>query len=170
MIFQRVRGPDYPRFVRSPGRFIWGLMVEDSSQSVEVVIASQFEMIELVQSVLDDLTELVDYDEETVHWMGMALREALNNAIKHGNKLDPEKQVRVTFDLLPETLEIKVLDEGDGFDVASLPDPTEPANLLKPSGRGIFYMRKFMDRLEFKTGKNKGTEVHLVKKRPDARD
>ena len=170
MIFQRVRGPDYPRFVRSPGRFIWGLMVEDSSQSVEVVIANQFEMIELVQSVLDDLTALVDFDEETVHWMGMALREALNNAIKHGNKLDPEKQVRVTFDLLPETLEIKVLDEGDGFDVASLPDPTEPANLLKPSGRGIFYMRKFMDRLEFNTGKNKGTEVHLVKKRPDAGD
>ncbi len=170
MIFQRVRGPDYPRFVRSPGRFIWGLMVEDTGQSVEVVIANQFEMIELVQSVLDDLTELVDFDEETVHWMGMALREALNNAIKHGNKLDPGKHVRVTFDLLPETLEIKVLDEGDGFDVASLPDPTEPANLLKPSGRGIFYMRKFMDRLEFKTEKNKGTEVHLVKKRPDAGD
>lgn len=143
-------------------------MGEEAGQSVEVVIASQFEMIDLVQSVLDDLTELVEFDEETVHWMGMAVREALNNAIKHGNKLDREKHVRVTFDLLPETLEIKVLDEGDGFDAKSLPDPTEPANLLKPSGRGIFYMRKFMDRVDFKMVKGKGTEVHLVKNRPYA--
>jgi serine/threonine-protein kinase RsbW len=145
-------------------------MGEDSNQSVEVVIANQFEMIDLVQSVLDDLTELVEFDEETVHWMGMAVREALNNAIEHGNKLDPDKQVRITFDLLPETLEIRILDEGAGFDVNSLPDPTEPANLLKPSGRGIFYMRKFMDRVEIRTGKNRGTEVHLVKKRPGAGD
>ena len=143
-------------------------MGEEAGQSVDVVIANQFEMIDLVQSVLDDLTELVDFDEETVHWMGMAMREALNNAIKHGNKLDPEKHVRVTFDLLPETLEIKILDEGDGFDTSRLPDPTEPANLLKPSGRGIFYMRKFMDRVDFRTGKRKGTEVHLVKTRPES--
>ncbi len=143
-------------------------MGEDVSQSVEVVIANQFEMIDLVQSVLDDLTELVDFDEETVHWMGMAMREALNNAIKHGNKLDPKKHVRVTFDLFPETLEIKVLDEGDGFDTRTLPDPTEPANLLKPSGRGIFYMRKFMDRVDINARKGKGTEVHLVKTRPTA--
>jgi len=141
-------------------------MGEDASQSVEVVIANQFEMIDLVQSVLDDLSELVDFDEETVHWMGMAVREALNNAIKHGNKLDPAKQVRIRFDVGPEALEIKVRDEGHGFDTSSLPDPTEPANLLKPSGRGIFYMRKFMDRVEFTTKKGKGTEVHLVKKRP----
>lgn len=168
MILKRVSGPDCPRIVRSPGQFIWGLMGEEAVQSVEVVIANQFEMIDLVQSVLGDLTALVDFDEETVHWMGMAVREALNNAIKHGNKLDPDKHVRVTFDLLPETLEIRVLDEGDGFDAKRLPDPTEPANLLKPSGRGIFYMRKFMDRVGFRTVKGKGTEVHLVKARPVA--
>ncbi len=170
MIFPRVKGPDYPHFVRSPGRFIWGSMGEETSQSVDVVIANQFEMIDLVQSVLDDITGLVEFDEETVHWMGMAVREALNNAIEHGNKLDPGKHVRVTFDLLPDTLEIKIRDEGAGFDTASLPDPTEPANLLKPSGRGIFYMRKFMDRVDFKTGEGKGTEVHLVKKLPAAGD
>jgi len=141
-------------------------MGEDAGQSVEVVIASQFEMIDLVQSVLDDIAGLADFDEDASHWMGMAVREALNNAIKHGNRMDPEKEVRVTFDLLPRSLEIRIVDQGKGFDTKKLPDPTEPANLLKPSGRGIYYMRTFMDRVEFKSGKKTGTEVHLVKRRP----
>jgi serine/threonine-protein kinase RsbW len=141
-------------------------MGEDVGQSVEVVIASQFEMIDLVQSVLEDVAGLAMFDEEAAHWMGMAVREALNNAIKHGNEMDPDKEVRVTFDLLPRSLEIRIADQGKGFDISTLPDPTEPANLLKPSGRGIYYMRTFMDQVDFKSGKKTGTEVHLVKRRP----
>ena len=141
-------------------------MGEAAGQTVEVVIASQFEMIDLVQSVLEDMAGQAMFDEEAAHWMGMAVREALNNAIKHGNQMNPDKEVRVTFDLLPQSLEIRIADQGKGFDTSKLPDPTEPANLLKPSGRGIYYMRTFMDQVDFKSGKKTGTEVHLVKHRP----
>jgi len=137
-----------------------------TTQSVEVIIGSQFDFIDLVQTILDDISLRAGFDEEALHWTGMAVREALNNAIKHGNRLDPEKNVRIQFLIKPDVVDIRITDQGDGFDVGSLPDPTNSANLLKPSGRGIFYIRSFMDLVEFNTVNGKGCEVHMVKRRP----
>ena len=111
-----------------------------------------------------ELCGSANVDEETTYWVGMALREALANAIKHGNKLNPEKRVLVHMQLLNGQLHIEVEDEGDGFDPAHLDDPTSPDNLLRSSGRGVFYMRQFMDEVSFRAGERGGTRIELTKR------
>jgi serine/threonine-protein kinase RsbW len=128
-------------------------------------LLSAYENIELAERMLVELCGSASIDEETTYWVGMALREALSNAIKHGNKLNPEKRVQVHMRLHPEgELQIAVEDEGEGFDPAGLGDPTSPDNLLRSNGRGIFYMRQFMDDVSFLAGEQGGTRVELVKK------
>jgi serine/threonine-protein kinase RsbW len=105
-------------------------------------------------------------DEDAAHWIGMSVRESVTNAIQHGNKLDQNKKVDIRFGVEPDRLDIVVKDQGHGFDVGSLPNPLDPENLLKPSGRGIFYIRSFMDEVEFKPLSQGGMEVHMVKKVP----
>jgi serine/threonine-protein kinase RsbW len=105
------------------------------------------------------------FDEDTAHWIGMSVRESVTNAIQHGNKLDLDKKVDIKFTVGPEQLEISVKDQGPGFHVEELPSPLEPENLLKPSGRGIFYIRSFMDEVEFKSSPQGGMEIRMVKKK-----
>ncbi len=128
------------------------------------MLLSRFENIELAEHVLGELAAEVGLSEEILYWAGMALREAVANAIKHGNKLNPEKRVFVSMHVEPGVrLDIVVEDEGDGFDPARLSDPTEPENILRQSGRGVFYMRHFMDEVRFRPGADGGTRVELSK-------
>jgi serine/threonine-protein kinase RsbW len=128
-------------------------------------LLSVYENIELAERMLAELCGTANIDEETTYWVGMALREALSNAIKHGNKLNPEKRVQVQMRLHPgDELQIEVEDEGGGFDPAKLGDPTSPENLLRSNGRGIFYMRQFMDSVSFSAGEQGGTRVELIKR------
>jgi serine/threonine-protein kinase RsbW len=133
---------------------------------VEIRIGSALEYLDLVQTLSDCLTEFMGFDEDTAHWIGMSVRESVTNAIQHGNKLDPAKRVDIRFEVAPDHLEITVKDEGNGFQVDKLPNPLDPENLLKPSGRGIFYIRSFMDEVEFIAHSQGGMEVHMVKKVP----
>ena len=94
----------------------------------------------------------------------MAVREAVTNAVVHGNKEDETKSIEVTFSCQKRTLEIEVKDQGEGFDPASVPDPTDPANILKTSGRGIFLMRSFMGEVEWSKRPEGGTTVRMVKR------
>lgn len=122
--------------------------------------ASRFENIELAERCLLDLVAtagLEDPDHE--YWILTALRESLANAIRHGNRQDQNLRVRVEYAIEGRCLSIRVTDEGEGFDPSSIPDPTAPENLLRPTGRGIFYINQFMDHVEFRTGPNGGTEV-----------
>src|SRR6185295_6999095 len=112
-------------------------------QRFHLAIGSRFENIELVQAVLKDSLERLGLDEDTRHWVDVAVREAVANAIKHGNVQDPGKQVHVDVAVEGGELIIEVQDEGLGFDPSHLEDPLAPQNLLKPNGRGIFYMKSF---------------------------
>ena len=94
----------------------------------------------------------------------MVSREAAVNAVLHGNKQNPNKQVHATFTLTSQNLTIQVADEGEGFDPSSVPDPLSPEGLLKPSGRGIFLMRAIMDEVHFRQ-LSPGAEITLVKHR-----
>jgi serine/threonine-protein kinase RsbW len=85
------------------------------------------------------------------------------NAVRHGNQRNPERLVRVAYLIDNSTVTIRVEDEGDGFDPGTIPDPTDPENLLRPSGRGIFYMRQFMNRVDFRPTAAGGTAVVMVK-------
>jgi serine/threonine-protein kinase RsbW len=129
-----------------------------------LAIGSRFENIELVQVVLNDSLERLGMDGEARHWVDIAVREAVANAIKHGNRQDPTKKVRVDADLEGADLVIRVEDEGVGFDPSELDDPLAPENLLKPNGRGIFYMRSFMDEIQYVPRPGGGTVVTLRKR------
>lgn len=131
---------------------------------IDVSIGSTLEYLDLVQTVTDCVTGLVGFDEDTAHWIGMSVRESVTNAIQHGNKLDQSKRVDISFEVGSDYLEITVKDQGNGFAVDNLPNPLDPENLLKPSGRGIFYIRSFMDEVEFKPLSQGGMEVHMVKR------
>lgn len=131
---------------------------------VQLSIGSRFENIELVQVVLNESLERLEVDEDSRHWIGIAVREAVANAIKHGNRQDPEKHVAVELTINQGELVIRVQDEGNGFDPSEVEDPLDPRNLLKPDGRGIFYMNKFMDDIAFSFGSEGGTLVTLKKR------
>ena len=135
------------------------------ANKIEVSIGSALEYVELVQTVTDCITSVMGFDEDTAHWIGMSVRESVTNAIQHGNKLDLDKKVDIKFTVGPEQLEISVKDQGPGFLIEELPSPLEPENLLKPSGRGIFYIRSFMDEVEFKSSPQGGMEIRMVKKK-----
>ncbi len=138
--------------------------------TVRLQFGSRFEMLDLVQIVVDHIGRIVEMDEDAIVWMEVAVRESVINAIKHGNRHDVSKHVFVEFKLLPAErpteLVIRIRDQGEGFDASELPDPLAPENLLKSSGRGIFFMRNFMDEVDINRAPVGGTEVRMLKKLP----
>jgi len=136
--------------------------------TVTLEFKSTYEMLDFVQIASDHLGRLAGLDDESLHWVGVAVRESVINAIKHGNGSDERKMVHVEFASSgsPETgeLVIAVRDEGEGFDPESIADPLAPENVLKSSGRGIFLMRNFMDDVSLRRIPEGGMEVRMVKK------
>jgi serine/threonine-protein kinase RsbW len=141
-------------------------MKTNRARTVSLDIASRLEMLDIVQTVLSHLAGLVGFDEEATHYMSVAVRESVVNAIKHGNAMDETKRVAVAFVMKPDSLDVEVKDEGGGFDPTSVQDPLAEENLLKAAGRGIFFMRSFMDEVSYAFPERGGTVVRMVKKLP----
>jgi serine/threonine-protein kinase RsbW len=144
-------------------------MKSHPSRTVRMEITSRFEMLDLVQTVLAHLTALVGFDEDSSHYVSVAVRESVVNAIKHGNQGDEAKRVSLEFFMHPGALEVRVQDEGAGFDPKIIPDPLAAENLLKAGGRGIFFMRSFMDEVSYAFPARGGTVVRMVKKLAEAK-
>ncbi len=138
--------------------------MKTTANEIEVSISSLLENLDLIQILTDCLTDFMQFDEDSAHWIGMSVRESVTNAIQHGNRLDVGKKVDICFQVLPDRISISVRDQGTGFRVSDIPNPLDADNLLKPSGRGIFYIRTFMDEVEFRTLSQGGTEVYMMKK------
>ena len=119
-------------------------------------LSSRYENIELAQAALDHVCRHRGVSSEDSHWIGIALREAVANAIKHGNRQDAGKRVLVTFKGEDSELQIAIGDEGEGFDPLHLADPLAPENQLKTSGRGIFYIKTFMEDVTFSRAEGGG--------------
>jgi serine/threonine-protein kinase RsbW len=132
---------------------------------VEITIASSLDLIDISTLTADHLSKLCGFDEEEQYRVNLAVRESVANAIEHGNKYNLEKLVELRFCLTTETLTISIRDHGAGFDPASLPDPLDPENLLNPAGRGILYMRSFMDQVELTRHPEGGMQITMVKNR-----
>ncbi len=134
---------------------------------VRLELPSSFEMLDLVQVLSDRLSSIAGLDEDTTHWVSVAVRESVINAVKHGNREDRSKHVTVEFTLAPrlepKKFTVEVLDEGEGFDYEEVDDPLAPENLMKSSGRGIFFMRNFMDDVAIARRPEGGMSVRLVK-------
>ena len=143
-------------------------MTSNGHQLVRLEFTSAFEMLDFVQVVSDHLARGVGLDEDSLHWVSVAIRESVINAIKHGNRSDTAKHVFVEFETavkaaVPE-LAIRVRDQGEGFDPDDIADCLDPENILKSSGRGIFFMRSFMDDVQLNRAPEGGMEVRMVKR------
>jgi len=136
--------------------------------TIRLEFDSVFELLDLVQVVSDGVARLAGLDDDTLHWVGVAVRESVINAIKHGNRHDASKRVFVEFALnsLADQAELVVLvrDQGEGFDPDGVKNPLAPENLLSSSGRGIFFMRSFMDDVDIRRTPQGGMEVRMVKR------
>jgi serine/threonine-protein kinase RsbW len=137
--------------------------MERRSERIEITISSRFENIELVQVIAEHLCEHAGVDDDAAHWVGMAVREGVANAIKHGNQLDVAKKVNTVFRLEGNRLSVEISDQGSGFDPTEVSDPLSPPNLMKTSGRGIFYMRTFMDSVDYDFSFAGGTRLVMTK-------
>jgi serine/threonine-protein kinase RsbW len=133
------------------------------SGPIRMSLSSRFENIEMAQHLCGKLLEGRGLPDETRHWILMALREALANAIKHGNGRDLAKRVHLEMNVVDGWLQIRIRDEGAGFDPSKVEDPLAPENRLKTSGRGIFYMKTFMDDVRFSRAEGGGMELILRK-------
>ncbi len=135
---------------------------------VRLDFCSAFDMVDFVEVVSDQMGRLAGLDEDALHWVSVAVRESVINAIKHGNGSDERKRVYVEFSPhpvdAPTELVVRVRDEGPGFDPETLPDPLAPENMMKSSGRGIFLIRSFMDEMILRRAPEGGMEMRMVKK------
>ena len=138
--------------------------MNSSESTVELRIQSSLDYTDLVENLTNNLTALAGCDSDHAYFIEMAVREVLINAIRHGNQFDSQKQVRVRFRFDAARFEVQINDQGRGFDYEHLPDPCDPANLLKSSGRGIFLVRSFMDDFSLVYVPDQGTEVKFAKK------
>lgn len=119
-----------------------------------MLLATETASIHKVENYIDDLCSKLNVNSDHYGNILIALTEAVNNAMNHGNKMNPEKRVKLTCEGCETSIDFKIEDEGDGFDYDSLPDPTDPKNIDKPNGRGVFLMKHLADEVEFhKNGK-----------------
>ncbi len=146
--------------------------MSDARRTFRLDLQSHLDVLDYVQVVCDELCAVARLDEDAGHWVGVAVRESVINAIKHGNREDTGKQVHVEFAFVTEGdathLDISVRDEGEGFEPDEIADPLAPENLLKASGRGIFFMRSFMDDVSLSRRPEGGMEVRMRKQLPAA--
>lgn len=121
-------------------------------------IASNPQSLRLVERLIEDVCQVYGVNEDSYGNMLIAVTEAVNNAIHHGNKNNPDKFVKIGFESENNLLVFSVEDEGEGFDHSNLPDPTDPENLDKISGRGVFLMTQLTDMIRFE---DNGRKVYL---------
>ena len=126
---------------------------------VKIQIPSIIENIRIVESFIDNSKDKFQIEDDIYGNIMVAVTESVNNAIRHGNKFDKDKNVYLTLLVNNDHLKFEVEDEGNGFDTESLPDPTAMENLENPGGRGIFLMRNLCDEVKFS---NKGKTVQLT--------
>ena len=131
-------------------------------EQFEVVIPSDTDAGQAVQERIVARLESLEYSMRDVFGIRLALEEALVNAIKHGNGLDPDKTVRVNCLIEDDLLRVEIEDQGPGFNMGDVPDPTADENLERPCGRGIMLIRSFMTSVEYNA---KGNRVVLEKRR-----
>lgn len=134
------------------------------SSVVEVKLESDLKNVEVAEEIARRVSATAGFDEDDQHKIDMAVHETVINAIWHGNKNDPSKHVWLRFQILGDRLEIRIRDQGVGFDPNQVLDPLADENLLSVSGRGIFLIQTFMDEYRVEKIAGCGTEVILVKR------
>src|SRR5947209_6716158 len=133
------------------------------TETVERCLDSGLDSVDSAEELALGVAERAGFDEDDLMKIGMAVRESMVNAVVHGNRYNANKKVRFSVAHSADRFTVQIADEGEGFDVESLPDPLSPENLMRTSGRGIFLIRSFMDEFAIRRQEPGGMEVTLVK-------
>ncbi|HUE81854.1 MAG TPA: ATP-binding protein [Pyrinomonadaceae bacterium] len=136
-----------------------------TQKTTELRLPSRIEVVEEVATAIAGIIKSSEFEEEAAFGIDLAVREAVTNAVLHGNNADESKFIEVILKSSQESIEISVHDQGAGFNPNEVPDPTDEENILKTDGRGIFFMRNFMDEVDWQINPEGGTTVRMLKKR-----
>jgi len=132
--------------------------------SIEKRYPSNQDAVVKAERLVEKFTRKLDFDEDQRVDVAIAITEAVNNAVEHGNRLQADRTVTVRLEWRDSRLVITVRDQGEGFDPDAIDDPLSPENLTRPDGRGLLIVRSLMDSVEVNPS-SEGTEVVMVKKR-----
>jgi serine/threonine-protein kinase RsbW len=136
-----------------------------TAETTELSLPSRIDTVAKAAAAVAEFLSRSGISDDAAFGIDMAVREAVTNAVIHGNRQDENKTVDVTLKSSPDAVEISVHDQGPGFNPDEVPDPTAAENILKASGRGIFFMRTFMDEVDWVIRPEGGTTVRMVKRR-----
>lgn len=125
----------------------------------ELILNSEYEEVERVETLLNELQDEIGFDDELYAKLMLTVTEAATNGIVHGNKLDATKTVSINATVSNNKLIVTTKDMGSGFVPDNVPNPLAEENLLKPSGRGVFFMKEYADEVEYSES---GTKLKLV--------
>lgn len=134
-------------------------------ETTELSLPSRIETVAAAAAAVAQFVGRSGVSDDAAFGIDMAVREAVTNAVLHGNRQDENKTVEIVLKSSPDAVEISVHDQGPGFNPEDVPDPTASENLLKTSGRGIFFMRTFMDEVDWLIRPEGGTTVRMLKRR-----
>ncbi len=152
---------------RGRGRVLAGRTTFETvtEETVELKLPSRIEAIGEAAAAVGDAARRLGFAEDALFGIDLAVREAVTNAVLHGNRQDERVAVEVGMSGTEESLTVTVRDRGEGFDPSHLPDPTAEENILKASGRGILFMRTFMDEVAWERPAGGGTLVRMIKRK-----
>jgi len=134
-------------------------------ETTELSLPSRIETVATAAAAVAEFIGRFGVSDDAAFGIDMAVREAVTNAVLHGNRQDETKTVDIVLKSSPDAVEISVHDQGPGFNPEDVPDPTANENILKTSGRGIFFMRTFMDEVNWLIRPQGGTTVRMLKRR-----
>lgn len=135
---------------------------------MHTVFESTLDSVDTAENLALEIAGKSGFQEEDLHKIGMAVREAMVNAVVHGNRYNLKKKVHYSVNCVDERLSITIVDEGEGFEAAELPDPLSEENLLRQSGRGLLLIKAFVDEFAMRKAPPMGTEVRMVFHRTEA--
>jgi serine/threonine-protein kinase RsbW len=129
----------------------------------DILLDSTLDSVEIAEDAVLKNAEEIGFREEELHQIGMAVRETMVNAVVHGNRYNARKKVHLSVLKGTDRLTVVIADEGEGFDMNSLPNPLAAEKLLRQSGRGLLLIQAFVDEFQVRRGQPGGTEVRMVK-------
>lgn len=121
----------------------------ETMEKIKIQLNSQFDQIAKIEKLIESVCSDYKINQDCYGNILVALTEAVNNAIQHGNKFDKTKKINILFEPQKQLLKFEITDEGEGFDFENVPDPTAPENIEKPNGRGVFLMRHLADDVKY---------------------
>jgi serine/threonine-protein kinase RsbW len=136
-------------------------------RTFELTISSRLEELEAVHDLIEKAAAAFQLSEDMTYWMELTISESMINAIRHGNQFDPAKEACLRISSDGQMLEVIVEDQGTGFKLEELADPTKTENLLKPCGRGILIIRSFMDEVDLSEREGGGSRLRMMKRLPN---